>query len=309
MKTPEETTSGATAALLATGKFISADLYDFTLARGDTYYWCSGDISLSHNGHTYLGGTLSKVGGNFVTTDGGPVIERSSYSWKRGVEVSTLDLKVFPRSEDSIDQSPGLASLPFLQACTYGEFDNAEVVSRRAYMALSDPFTVVGAVVLFAGRLADIDVTRAGALFHINSHLELLNVQVPKHLYQLSCPWVLYGYGCNANGLVASTFTIPGEVAAGATKTEIPVNLDSPPARTLEGGYISLNGGTIRRSIVAYESSVCYLLYPLWFVPEVNWPITVTLGCDKQLTTCTNVFDNAANFGGCPFVPVPETGI
>jgi hypothetical protein len=32
-------------------------------------------------------------------------------------------------------------------------------------------------------------------------------------------------------------------------------------------------------------------------------------GCDRTLATCTNVFNNAANFGGFPFIPTPETAV
>jgi hypothetical protein len=32
-------------------------------------------------------------------------------------------------------------------------------------------------------------------------------------------------------------------------------------------------------------------------------------GCDRTLSTCTNVFNNAIHFGGFPYIPTPETAI
>ena len=32
-------------------------------------------------------------------------------------------------------------------------------------------------------------------------------------------------------------------------------------------------------------------------------------GCDRTLTTCTNVFNNANHFGGFPYIPTPETAV
>jgi hypothetical protein len=32
-------------------------------------------------------------------------------------------------------------------------------------------------------------------------------------------------------------------------------------------------------------------------------------GCDRTIATCTSVFNNAAHFGGFPYIPTPETAV
>jgi hypothetical protein len=32
-------------------------------------------------------------------------------------------------------------------------------------------------------------------------------------------------------------------------------------------------------------------------------------GCDRTLSTCTHVFNNAIHFGGFPYIPTPETAV
>jgi len=32
-------------------------------------------------------------------------------------------------------------------------------------------------------------------------------------------------------------------------------------------------------------------------------------GCDRTFATCTNLFNNAAHFGGFPYIPTPETAV
>ena len=47
-----------------------------------------------------------------------------------------------------------------------------------------------GTVVLFAGRVSDIDCSRTGIDLKCRSHLELLNIQMPRRLWQSSCTHV-----------------------------------------------------------------------------------------------------------------------
>ena len=32
-------------------------------------------------------------------------------------------------------------------------------------------------------------------------------------------------------------------------------------------------------------------------------------GCDRTTATCANIFNNAVNFGGFPYIPTPETAV
>jgi hypothetical protein len=44
-------------------------------------------------------------------------------------------------------------------------------------------------------------------------------------------------------------------------------------------------------------------------MPNTGDTFTAYPGCDKTQNTCTSKFNNLVNFGGFPYVPVPEAAI
>ena len=59
--------------------------------------------------------------------------------------------------------------------------------------------TSPGTVILFAGRISDLDCSRTGIDIKCRSHLELLNIQMPRRLWQSSCTHVFGDAMCQFN--------------------------------------------------------------------------------------------------------------
>ena len=67
--------------------------------------------------------------------------------------------------------------------------------------------TSAGTVILFSGRISDIDCSRTGVEMKCRSHLELLNIQMPRRLWQSSCTHVFGDAMCLFNrSSLAATF-------------------------------------------------------------------------------------------------------
>jgi hypothetical protein len=161
------------------------------------------------------------AGGHLFTAQG-PRIDRKDNKakchWKIGVEVDTLVFDVMPQATDTV------GGLPFLAACVQGAFDGAELQLERAFMATYGD-TSVGTVIMFAGRVAEIDLGRAVATFTINSHLELLNLQLPRNLWQPGCVNSLGDASC---GVDLPSFAVAGSAAAGSSASVIVASLAQP---------------------------------------------------------------------------------
>ena len=76
-------------------------------------------------------------------------------------------------------------------------------------------------------------------------------------------------------------------------------------------GYGANNAGTAWFDDVKIQANVPVLV-PYKAFPHIPQPgdtFTVYPGCDRRQVTCDTKFHNIVNFGGTPFVPIPETAI
>jgi hypothetical protein len=153
------------ALLSSTDQFIMADLYTITLVGGSVLRYSATPTALSVNGVTF---TL------------GPKFERSKTKIVIGTQVDELEVRIYTEPTDVIGR------MPFLQAAWQGQLDGALLQLERAFMATYGD-TSPGAVVLFSGRISDIECTRTAVDIKCRSHLELLNIQMPRRLWQSSC--------------------------------------------------------------------------------------------------------------------------
>jgi len=287
-------------ALLETRQFYVADLYTFTLAGGGVLRYCSGDQTVMANGFTYsAGGT---TGPYFDRQD-----NKAKCHWKIGVEVDTLVFDVLPGTATVLGE-------PFLQAVHAGQFDGAEVVLERAFMP-SYGDTSRGTIVYFVGRVAEIDAGRSIATFSVNSHLELLNLQLPRNLFQSGC---VNNLGDAACGVSLASYGVAGSVTSVANAA------NSVSATTVGGqaaGYFQLgkirftSGGNagLTRSIASYDQTNGALVFvsPFPVAPAQGDAFQIFPGCDKTYSGSNGCpkFNNVARFKGFPFVPVPETAV
>lgn len=280
--------SAALIALLNSGEqFVMADLYTFTLAGGaGVLRYSAAPTALTANGWVFAAG---------------PKFERSKTRVVIGTQVDELDIKVYPEPTDLI------GATPFLAAAWQGQFDGALLQLERAFMPRYGD-TSAGTVVLFAGRISDIDCSRTGIDMKCRSHLELLNIQMPRRLWQASCTHVFGGAMCQFNrASLAVTF------AAGAGSTQTLIQGAPASATPFTGGTIvgvsGANAGA-SRTIANFTSGANVALKLALLSPvAAGDQFQLLPGCDRTLPTCTNVFNNAVHFGGFPFIPTPETAV
>ena len=154
-------------ALLNSGEqFMMADLYTFTLAGGTAILrYSAAPTAIVANGHLFAAG---------------PKFERSKTKVVIGTQVDELDIKIYPETTDLV------GSTPFLEAAWQGQFDGALLQLERAFMGAAGSGygdTSAGTVILFSGRISDIGCSRTGIEMKCRSHLELLNIQMPRRLW------------------------------------------------------------------------------------------------------------------------------
>lgn len=279
-------TAGMIALLNGGGPFLLADLYTFTLAGGFVARYTSADLDLS-------------VGGNLFSSRG-PLFERTRVRQAVGTEVQTMDLHI------AADSSMLLNGTPWLQALRLGALDGAYVkVERMVTDNWAD--TSRGALWMFGGNVSEItQIGRTTAALTVKSPLEQMNQVCPPDMVQPGCRYRLFEARCT---LSKAAYGVNSTVAAGSTKSQINCGL-SQAADWFTLGTITFTSGAntgISRTVKSYAPGVIGLSFPLLATPGIGDAFTAYPGCDKQQATCSGKFANLVNFGGEPYVPIPET--
>jgi uncharacterized phage protein (TIGR02218 family) len=263
-----------------------SDLYTFSLTSGSVMRFSAAPTALHVNGFDF---------------QLGPKFERSKTKINTGIQVDELTVNVYPELGDQVG-----ATL-FLQALWSGQFDGATLQLERAFMPTYGD-TSPGTVVLFAGRISNIDVSRIGAAISVRSHLELLNIQMPRRLWQPTCTHIFGGPTCLFN---RSTLALNFAAGAGSTALQIngaPVTTNPFVFGTITGltGY---NAG-YSRTIYGFTSGGFVSIKLAFLFPiVVGDTFQILPGCDKTATTCLTKFNNLVHFGGFPYIPTAETAV
>ena len=275
------------ALLSSNGQFIMADLYTITLVGGSTLRYSAAPTSLEINGNTFALG---------------PKFERSKTKVVIGAQVDELEVKVYPEPTDLIGQ------VSFLEAAWQGQFDGALLQLERAFMPTYGD-TSPGTVVLFAGRISDIDCSRSGIDLKCRSHLELLNIQMPRRLWQSSCTHVFGDTMCQFDrSELQATFT----AGPGSTQVQISTSINPTPSNLYtQGTIIAATGANAGSSRSVANMAFGWVYLKLAFLSPVlpGDQFQLLPGCDRTIATCTSVFNNAIHFGGSPYIPTPETAV
>jgi uncharacterized phage protein (TIGR02218 family) len=284
--------SAALIALLNSGEqFMMADLYTFTLAGSAAILrYSAAPTAIVANGYLFAAG---------------PKFERSKTKVVIGTQVDELDIKIYPETTDFV------GSTPFLEAAWQGQFDGALLQLERAFMdAAGGGYgdTSAGTVILFSGRISDIDCSRTGIEMKCRSHLELLNIQMPRRLWQSGCTHVFGDAMCLFNrSSLAATFS-----AAGGSTTTVIQGAPTTTTPFAQGTITGITGGNAgcSRTISNFVSGGAVTVKLAFLSPVVAGDqFRLLPGCDRTLATCTNVFNNAIHFGGFPYIPTPETAV
>lgn len=283
--------SGPLTAFLASNRNVCvADLWTFNLLNGTVLRYTTAGIDITFGGTIWVHGLR---------------IERGKIKLTIGTQVDSLQVDCYPASTDMVGGNT------FAKLAVSGGLDGCYVQLDRAFLsAWNEP--VVGIVPKrFYGRVADVQGGRSKLSLTIKSDLDLLNLQMPRTLFQPACSHSLYDGGCT---LVKSVFTVTGTVSgSGGTLTQFNTSL-SQVDQYFTLGVISFTSGAntaLSRSVKAYlnASGQITLTLPLPSAPADGDAFTIYPGCDKTAVTCLNKFSNLPNFRGFPYVPNPEQAL
>ena len=219
-----------------------------------------------------------------------------------GVEVDTL---VF----DCIPGGATVGGEPFLSAVRQGVFDGAEMTLYRAFMPTYGN-TAAGTVIMFVGRVAEIDAGRSLATFTVNSHLELLTQPMPLNLYQSGCPEHAVRCELHAEHGELRREWHSGERIDGDRRQHqlafAGVGVFQPRAgHFFTSGANSGFSRTVQAHTIGSPSTVA-LISPFPSVRSTGDAFTMYPGCDKQQSTCSAKFSNLINFRGTPYIPAAQ---
>lgn len=292
-----KTASAALIALLNSQTFQMADLLTFTLKDSTVLRYTSWDTDLIVGGLTF--------------SASGVQFKRGTVRTVVGIEVDSMELTLYALPENMA------GDYPIFESLRKGLFDGSRVKVEKTFMATAGD-TTAGSISVFSGRVSGCTLGRSEASLTVVSDLILLNVQMPRNVYQPSCLHTLFdddmlalGHTATGCGLLKSAFEEHEIAVTGSTVSQLS-SLSSHVDGYYNLGYIVFTGGLntgVKRTVKSFISGQFTLVQPLPYVPDLGDPFNAYPGCDHLQSTCQTKFNNILNFRGMPYVPVPETGI
>lgn len=243
------------------------DLYTITTLAGAVSRYTAGDFPITVAGLSYSASSLR--------------FNRGSVTQKVGLEVADLPLDVYAKQTDL------LGSQPFIQALAGGALDGAQIQIDRAVL-LEASGLVIGTATAFAGLVSNASAARGHARISLKSHVNKLNVMMPRHTFQPGCVHTLYDVGCAAD---RTKFKVSGAAAGGSTASTINSG-HAEATGTYDLGYIQFTSGVLNgqrasvRSYVQGSPSVFVLFQGFAAAPAPGDTFDAFAGCDKKQGTC-----------------------
>jgi hypothetical protein len=159
------------------------------------------------------------------------VIKNDGFKSKIGLDVDSLQLSWSFRGDEAMVTDPDTSAtiLTMLQGFQQGLWAGVWVKWRRVYMPTFGDCDSLGAVSMFRGRIAPVEVDRLTAKITVNSVTEMFNRQVPQQLIEAN----------NRSGQVG-----PG----------LPPDLNADPSHWTHFECVSGHGGTVQK-IVAQQTA------------------------------------------------------
>lgn len=281
-----KTTSGALLTLLNTStQFLMADLFEITTISGTSRY-TSSDRDITYNANLY--------------TSTGPLMRRTGTRVAVGMETATMTITV------QASTSHLLEGLPFVKAAVSGALDNARVVVYRAFLSswLAAP---TGALLMFSGRVSNVQGSRMQAKIDVKSDVEILATMMPRNVYQPPCVNTLYDSAC---GVLRTSFQ-QAVTATGGTITTITSANAAAAGYFNQGTVLCLTGpnANIKRTVKSFSGGTFTFALAWPFANASGNTYTALPGCDKTQTTCNTKFANLTRFHGYPYIPNAEVAL
>ncbi len=285
--------------------------------NGATIYATTGQLAVVFNGDSYQPAQFGSWSRGSVTT-------------KIGLESNSCDLTVFADNQVPV-YFPGTNSAALLlDGIKFGLLGNASVTIYTLYNSDYLPGYAFPAVIgptggslletKFVGQVANIGrIGMTKATITVQDLLYLLNIQVPRRVFQASCSHTLYDAACTQ---VASAFTKTGAVATLTYPYLFTTSAHITPtsaAGTFAQGILTWTSGAnaglcsfVRAWTPGGTSDTIQLDVQPIFPINAGDAFTIAQGCNKTLAAC-NDLQGATNamlhYGGQPDTPVPETAI
>jgi uncharacterized phage protein (TIGR02218 family) len=272
----------------STNQLNMADLISITPVQGSPVLITSADVDITNASSAYPGDD------GLTYSSGGIQFIRDKIKTIVGVQVDELEITFYGNSATLVN------GVPFLQAAVGNYLDGAQIKVLRAFMSTFG--TVVGSIVQFVGIVSQVDGGRTQAKVKVQSNLQLLNIQMPRNVWQPTCINTLYQPPCN----LART-PVAGAVASGSTGLTINSSgtASSQAAGYFNLGYITFTSGAnsgVRRTIKAYSGGTFTMMTPFPNAPATGDTFNAFVGCDHQYATCAS-YGNTQNYRAMRFVP------
>lgn len=164
----------------------SCDLYQLTLANGNTYYYTDADVNITYDGHVYRHDVL--------------MWKREQIKLNSQVSVDSLTVTIYCSDSDMI------ASKPVMKAALDGTLDRARLSLKRCFF--KDSMTI-GAISLFTGK---VEIKKAGGLslqLSIKAETSGLNMDFPIRKYYPQGSFSSTGGKVTAGGVDANAVIAP----------------------------------------------------------------------------------------------------
>jgi hypothetical protein len=198
-----------------------------------------------------------------------------------------------------------------LQAFERGLWDNGTLRLWRAIMPEPGDCNTFGACELFAGRIAELSMTRLGVKIQANCPVELLDQQIPSNLIQPGNPAAEYGQGEAPAGVASvPTFAVEnGSTAAVivASCTGLTAGQLFAPG-TFDFGYVRFTGGAAKGQLATVRRSDQYTGHNRFVLYE-PLPIAPAAGDTFEARVPAVRNQSAGSYQGFPYLPAPEATI
>ena len=233
------------------------------------WYYTSGDVEVDFDGNTYTPAT----------------IERGSVEFDTRLEVSTLKV-TFARIHDPVIKF--IAQNP------------VEIIWIEVFRAFRDqnPLTDVG--VIFIGQIKNVgmkglrgDATCVGFEYYLKQ-------PIPIQRYGPQCNWTLFDERCT---LDTSGFeiTLPNCNVSSDKLTINHSGLGTFDDHYFTRGYLVWDFN--KRMITSHVGHNVAVRYPILDLPN-KATIQFFAGCDGEIETCRDKFNNVDFHGGHPYIPI-----
>lgn len=241
------------------------ELYEFIQGL-DIWAYSSSVDEYTHLGRTYRPGAITR--------------DRI----KQGPDAAKNDLKLtFPRDNPFASQFLGFAPDEVTTVTIYrGHAGDGEFI---AY---------------WKGRV--IGASISGNAITVDCESVFTSIRRPglRARYEYTCRHALYSVGCGAS---AAAYEVPGSVGSISTDGAL---ITIPAASGFPDGYFTggiLAFGSQRRFITHHADVSITISRP---IPDMPGGASINLypGCNHDMATCQNKFDNIDNYGGFPWIPI-----